>query len=179
MDERKLVFTGQTECICGKRKQRNEQRFDSRDSTQEIRLMKETKMKFKLLVIAGALLIALGFSLTATAGTILDSDLSGTLPAPDLIPDVFDNCKFTPNGPPQGASAQGLSNNQRDTDADDHGDACDCDYDQDGFVLGGDITELFTNFNTTSVLHDNTGDGFVLGGDITVCFARFNSAVGD
>lgn len=157
----------------------NENNGTNKDSTQEIRLMKETKMKFKLLVIAGALLIALGFSLTATAGTILDSDLSGTLPAPDLIPDVFDNCKFTPNGPPQGKSAQGLSNNQRDTDVDGHGDACDCDFDQDGLVLGSDITLLFANFNTTSVLHDNTGDGFVLGGDVTVCFARFNGTVGD
>lgn len=138
-------------------------------------------MKIKLLLIAGALLIGMGLVFTATAGSILDSDVVGTTPTPDLIPDVFDNCRLTPNGPPQGERPDMVTNNQRDTNGNGHGDACDCDYQEplDGFVLGDDIADMFVAFNTASVLHDITGDGFVLGDDIAACFARFNSAAGD
>ena len=122
-------------------------------------------MKFKLLAIASVLLIAVGFSMSAGAGSIDDGDT-------DLIPDVFDNCVLTPNGPND-------LKNQTDTDGDGIGDTCDCDFLQDGFVLGDDISDLFANFNGTSTLHDNTGDGFVLGDDVSNCFARFNGTAGD
>ena len=131
-------------------------------------------MKIRLLAIASAVLLVVGFSLTATAGAILDSDVVGWVLTPDGIPDVFDNCKLTPNGP---AGPPGES--QRDTDLDGHGNVCDCDYTQDGFILPDDIVQLFANFNSTSVLHDSTQDGFVLADDIAHCFSRFNSVVGD
>jgi hypothetical protein len=122
-------------------------------------------MKIEFFAIVGALLIAVGFAVSAGAGSIADVDT-------DLIPDVFDNCSLTPNGPND-------LKNQIDTDVDGFGDTCDCDFLQDGFVLGDDISDLFANFNGTSTLHDNTGDGFVLGDDVSNCFSRFNGTVGD
>lgn len=132
-------------------------------------------MKIRLLAIASAVLLVVGFSLTATAGAILDSDVVGTTPTPDLIPDVFDNCRLTPNGP----TTPSPQKSQLDTDSDGHGNACDCDYTQDGFVLADDIAQLFANFNSSSILHDNTSDGFVLADDVARCFGRFNNVVGD
>ena len=128
-------------------------------------------MKIKLLAIAGALVLALGFSLVAGAGSTVDSD-------GDQVPDTFDNCLTTANGPDDGT-------NQTDGDGDSYGDACDCDYNEpapgDGFVLGTDLLELFGVFNTAEVvngIHDNTGDGFILGEDLLYCFSQFNKAVG-
>jgi hypothetical protein len=126
-------------------------------------------MKLKFLAIAGVLLLAIGYSVSASAGTITDFDV-------DLIPDVFDNCVRTENGPDFGTSPAA---NQQDTDDDGIGNACDCDFTQDGFVLTDDIGQLFANFNSTVVLYDNTGDGFVLTDDVARCFARFNSVAGD
>ncbi len=150
-------------------------------------------MKIRLLAIASAVLLVVGFSLAATAGSIADGD-------GDLIPDVFDNCstipnsdqadpdkdrfgdvcdncRLTANGLETGPLAPAFS--QLDTNSDGFGNACDCDYTQDGFVLANDIAILFGVFNTQSELHDNTGDGFVLANDVSRCFARFNTVVGD
>jgi hypothetical protein len=129
---------------------------------------KERLMKMKFLAGACALVFALGFAMTATAGVILDNDS-------DLIPDVLDNCTLVANGPGQ----PGI--NQTDGDNDGFGTACDCDYTQDGTVLGDDLLELFGFFNQSDVspfLHDNTGDGLVLGDDILKCFGYFNGPPG-
>jgi hypothetical protein len=125
-------------------------------------------MKVRFFTIAGTLLLAFGLSLAATAGTIADSDT----PTGDDIPDVLDNCYLTPNNGT-------INSNQRDSDDDGIGDACDCDYTQDDFVLANDISALFTNFNGTVLLYDNTGDDFVLANDVSECFSRFNSNAGD
>jgi len=124
-------------------------------------------MRLTLLATATALLIMAGFAMSAGGGTIADADTDT-----DLVPDVLDNCSATANGPAG-------PKNQVDTDADGHGDVCDCDYLQDGFVLGDDFFDLFANFNTASTLHDNTGDGLVLGDDVSNCFSRICCSVGD
>ena len=123
-------------------------------------------MKIKFLAIASAVLLAIGFSLAAGAGTIADGDS-------DLVPNVYDNCSERANGP---ASAS----NQVDTDDPDDGfgDSCDCDYNNDGTVLGDDILALFGVFNTASTLHDNIPDGTVLGDDVLFCFGQFNGPAG-
>lgn len=121
-------------------------------------------MKIKFLAIASAVLLVIGFSLTASAGSIVDTDL-------DLIPDVFDNCSADPNGPNDAL-------NQTDDDMDGFGTACDCDFTQDGFVLGDDVVSLFGAFNSSSALHDIDGDGTVLGSDVVICFGQFNGPPG-
>jgi hypothetical protein len=122
-------------------------------------------MKIKFLAIASAVLLVIGFSLAASAGSIADGD-------GDLIPDVFDNCSADANGPNDAL-------NQTDDDDDGFGTACDCDFTQDGIVLGDDIVSLFGAFNsTTSPLHDIDGDGIVLGSDVVICFGQFNGPPG-
>jgi hypothetical protein len=123
-------------------------------------------MKNKFLAMASAVLLAISFSFAAGAGTIADGDA-------DLIPDVFDNCSTIANGP-----AGPLDQTNSDAGADDIGDACDCDFTNDGIVLVDDIASLFGAFNTASALHDNTGDGIVLVDDVAFCFGQFNGPPG-
>lgn len=129
-------------------------------------------MKIKFLAIASAVLLSMGFALTAGAGSVADADS-------DLVPDAFDNCSATANGP-------GDLSNQVDVDSDGNGDVCDCDFVGggspgvgDGNVLGDDIAALFVAFNTPSTEFDTTGDAVVLGDDVANCFGRFNLPVGD
>jgi hypothetical protein len=121
-------------------------------------------MKIKFLTIASAVLLAVCYSMTVSAGSIADADT-------DLIPDVFDNCSLVPNGPNDAL-------NQTDDDNDGFGTACDCDFTQDNIVLGDDIVDLFVAFNGTSPLHDIDGDGIVLGSDVVQCFIQFNGPPG-
>jgi hypothetical protein len=112
-------------------------------------------MKLTSRVIGSAVVLVLGLSLNAWAGSIRDTDS-------DLIPNVFDNCVLRPNGPHDPL-------NQTDDDADGFGTACDCDFTQDNIVLGDDIVSLFHAFNTSSPVHDVDGDGIVLGSDFVFC----------
>ena len=113
-------------------------------------------------------LCAIAFSMSATAGTMQDSD-------GDQVPDTFDNCVDTANGPAQ-------ASNQTDTDGDGLGNACDCDFVSpapgDGVVLGNDILDRLANYKTSDELQDVTGDGHVLGEDILRCFSYFNGPPG-
>jgi hypothetical protein len=52
----------------------------------------------------------------------------------DAFPDAADNCDFYPN--PE----------QRDQDADGHGDLCDADFDQNGVVGVSDLVRLAASF---------------------------------
>jgi hypothetical protein len=73
-------------------------------------------MKYNLIALACAILLAAGLSLTVTAGpTVPDQDCDGT-------PDASDNCQAVSNG------------NQWDSDQDGYGQFCDADYDQNGKV---------------------------------------------
>ena len=60
-------------------------------------------------------LFAIGFAMSATAGSVVDTD-------GDLVPDVFDNCPNHANGPGE------APNNQVNTDGDAHGNRCDGDF---------------------------------------------------
>jgi hypothetical protein len=85
----------------------------------------------------------------------------------DGVADVDDNCRLTANP------------DQRDDDADGIGTACDCDFTNDGFVLGDDLVLAIGAFGDTNPLYDLTGDGFTLGDDLLICFNRFNAEAGD
>jgi hypothetical protein len=118
-------------------------------------------MKLKLALLVG--LFAFGYAMSASAGAVTDTD-------GDLVPDAFDNCSAFDNGPNE------LSN-QVDTDIDGYGNACDGDFDNDGFVLGSDFTFVLANFGQgtpTAQEADLDGDGLVLGSD----FSRFLSLFG-
>jgi hypothetical protein len=113
-----------------------------------------------------ALLVGIAFA--GRAGVIEDVDS-------DLIPDVLDNCTIVANGP------DGLLD-QTDSDDDGFGNGCDCDFTQEGLILGDDLLLLFAQFNMTTdeatEVFDQTGDGFVLGDDISACFGKFGGPPG-
>jgi hypothetical protein len=110
------------------------------------------KFTIRMVLVAVAVTVALSIAMSAQAA---DLDL-------DLVDDAFDNCSQVPNGP------NDLSN-QVDTDNDGFGNACDCDFTQDGINLGDDLQLLRAAFYSTQELYDVDGDGFVLGIDVYIC----------
>lgn len=120
-------------------------------------------MKLKLITLAS--ILALGFAGIATAGNVSDTDS-------DLVPDAFDNCLTTANGPGEG----GL--NQLDGNLDGYGNACDADYTNDGVVDGADFGPFISAFNTLDNTIDLTGDGIVDGADFGPFISLFNTLVG-
>jgi hypothetical protein len=80
-------------------------------------------MKYNLIALACAILLAVGLSLTVVAGpTEPDTDSDG-------IVDIHDNCDVVPNA------------DQYDTDQDGYGQACDSDFNQDG---KSNVTDFIT-----------------------------------
>ena len=71
------------------------------------------------------------------AGSVSDQDA-------DLVPDAYDNCLTTANGPNEGS-------NQLDCDPDGFGDACDADYNNDGGTTTADFGIFFECFTGSFV----------------------------
>ena len=80
----------------------------------------------------------------------------------DGIPDDVDNCPFVPNGP-------GELSNQVDTDMDGYGNACDPDYNNDGFYTTADFPSILIvmegPLEGSDLVFDHDGDGVVSLGD--------------
>jgi hypothetical protein len=77
----------------------------------------------------------------------------------DGLPDDQDNCIVL-----------GGLTFQTDTDGDGFGNACDPDYDQDGFVLGSDLEIIMGLFGSFDPVADHTNDGAILGDDLGFLF---------
>jgi hypothetical protein len=112
-------------------------------------------------------LFAIGFAMSAAAGSIDDTDL-------DMIPDVFDNCSAAPNG----AAPGGVCSNQIDSDLDGFGDACDADLDNDGVVAGSDFAALVQVFGDADAVADLDCDGVVAGSDFAILVGSFGDPPG-
>jgi hypothetical protein len=110
-----------------------------------------------------ASLLAVGFALAATAGSIDDTD-------GDLIPDVFDNCSLVANGPAE--------QDQLDADDDGFGNICDGDLSQDGVVAGSDFGIWAGLFGQSGTAGDITGDGVVAGSDFGAWAQLFGGTPG-
>ncbi len=102
--------------------------------------------------------------------------LGGIIPGPvalvdrdlDLWPDVSDNCRdvFNPS--------------QRDSDIDDSGNACDCDFNQDGFCTIQDFNVFLQEFQTSidsGIGTDMEADGSVGIGDFNLFVPGFRTGV--
>lgn len=116
-----------------------------------------------------ALLIALAVSSAAPAlaGSVQDADS-------DLIPDSFDNCSTTSNGPNN-------ASNQGDCDLDGYGNACDADYDQDGVVTGADFGLFLSAFGFpvgVGNCRDHDEDGTISGSDFGLFLSQFGGPPG-
>lgn len=120
-------------------------------------------MKYNLIALACALLLAAGLSFTVAAGPQQDTDTDGVL-------DQNDNCVTVPNA------------TQPDSDLDGYGNGCDADYDNDNTVGGTDFITFKTAFNTSAPTYneqvDSDCDGTVAGTDFIAFKQLFNLAPG-
>jgi hypothetical protein len=116
-------------------------------------------MKFNLLALACALMLAFGLSMGSFAGSIADADSDG-------VPDIYDNCQSAAKGPLAGACSA-----QQDGDEDGYGNACDTDFNNDGGVGLDDVNLILAEVGQTTTVYDLNCDGGVGLDDI-------NSAVG-
>lgn len=119
----------------------------------------------KLNIILLASLFAFGFAMSASAGSVTDGDS-------DLVPDQFDNCLVIANGPNEAPK------NQRDTDADGYGNACDPDYDQNNAVTITDFSTFLADFGGPGDLTDHDGNGAVTVTDFSVFLTYFGGPQG-
>jgi hypothetical protein len=86
----------------------------------------------------------------------LDSDA-------DAVPDFYDNCAGTANP------------DQRDTDSDGYGNACDCDLSNDGAVNQTDFMQFRSYWGTDEVLADFNEDGAVNQADFMILRSRWGT----
>jgi hypothetical protein len=119
-------------------------------------------MKLKLIMLVS--LFAFGFAAGANAGAVADGDA-------DLVPDAFDNCSTDPNGP-------GEASNQVDTDIDGYGNACDVDYNNDGFTTTLDFPTFLNAFTgaVPDLQTDNNGDQATTTLDFSLFLSAFQGA---
>jgi hypothetical protein len=123
-------------------------------------------MKFNLLALACALLLAFGLSMGSFAGSISDADGDG-------VPDTYDNCINTDNGPLQGTCSL-----QQDADADGFGNACDADFDQSGTVGTPDLIAVLNAQNSATALYDIDCSGTVGTPDLIYTLNNQNGSPG-
>jgi hypothetical protein len=126
-------------------------------------------MKRNLIALGCTGLLAFGLSFSASAGSSTDTDADG-------VPDAYDNCSETPNGP---SGSTGSCNSQEDYDQDGYGQICDPDVDNTGNTLGGDLTIVLGNLNVPGELvTDIDCSGNTLGGDLTAVLQALNTPPG-
>ena len=123
-------------------------------------------MRLDLPVLAFTLMLSIALSMASFAGSVADTDADG-------IPDDFDNCILTANGPLGGA----CSTNQ-DGDDDGYGNACDCDFNNDGACGLDDLTYKLNNVGSTEPQLDINCDGAAGLDDTTFVLNSIGVAVG-
>lgn len=123
-------------------------------------------MKFNLLALACALMLAFGLSMGSFAGSIADADSDG-------VPDVHDNCSTVANGPLAGAC-----DSQQDLDADGYGNACDADFNNNGGVDLADLNSIIAVIATADLERDINCNGGVDLSDLNKVLTTLATAVG-
>jgi hypothetical protein len=117
-------------------------------------------MKFNLLALACALMLAFGLSMGSFAGSITDADGDG-------VPDGVDNCINVANGP---LATEGSSScdAQQDGDEDGFGNSCDSDFNNDGAVGLDDVNQGLGAVGSNDPEVDGNCDGAVGLDDVNV-----------
>lgn len=126
-------------------------------------------MKRNWLIFGCGALLALGLSFGAFAGSITDADGDG-------VPDSFDNCRTTDNGPLQATAA---CNGQEDANLDGYGQPCDFDYNQNGAADASDLgTMLGSLGNPAAAALDNNCNGAPDAGDLAALLGKLGQPPG-
>jgi len=115
-------------------------------------------MMRSVVILGCAALLAIGFSVVSFAGSVADADGDG-------IPDAYDNCQNTDNGP---VASTGGCVYQEDYDGDGYGQPCDFDYNQNGAADSGDLGDLLValgNAGSADPKFDNNCNGAPDSGD--------------
>ena len=84
------------------------------------------------------------------------------------FPTPRDNCTLVPNGPDLPDAGE---HSQLDTDGDDYGNVCDCDFNQDDICSIADFNVFLPDFASATASwsrHDMDGDGVVGIGDFNL-----------
>jgi hypothetical protein len=108
--------------------------------------------------------------MTASAGSVVDSD-------GDAVPDLFDNCRNTPNGP-FGATGSCGTAVQLDSDGDGYGNPCDGDLDGSGLADGNDVLSLFGLLFGSNNAGDFDCTGLTDGNDVLTMFGLLYTVPG-
>ena len=103
-----------------------------------------------IIVLGCTALLTIGLSFGAFAGAAPDSDADG-------VPDAYDNCTTTPNGPT--LSTFPLCSGQQDEDTNGYGNPCDTDVDNDGATGLSDVGIVLNALGTLGGNTDFNCDG--------------------
>jgi hypothetical protein len=121
----------------------------------------EKNMKSGLTAVGIVLLLFLGISYAAFAGTAADGDSDG-------VYNVLDNCLTLANAPPVDC----------DSDDDGYGNLCDADYNNDGTVGGPDFGTFTMGFGAMAPgITDHNCDGTTGGPDFGTFSMQFGAMV--
>ena len=120
-------------------------------------------MMRNVVVLGCAALLAIGISVSTFAGSITDGDSDG-------VPDNFDNCSVTANGP---LASTGSCDGQEDGDLDGYGNICDTDVNNDGATGLDDVSIVFAAaaILSTDPVTDINCDGAAGLDDVSITFS--------
>lgn len=122
-----------------------------------------------IIVLGCTALLTIGLSFGAFAGAAPDSDADG-------VPDAYDNCTTTPNGPT--ASTYPACSGQQDTDENGYGNPCDTDVNNDGATGADDLGIVLTVLGDVGTTSDFNCDGAVGADDLGIILTQLGSVPG-
>jgi hypothetical protein len=143
---------------------------DQKTTRYGLSLKEKKHMKNGIIALFCAILLSFGVAMTASAGSVVDSD-------GDAVPDLFDNCRNTPNGPFGATGACGTPV-QLDSDGDGYGNPCDGDIDQSGLTDGNDFLALFGLLFGSNNAGDFDCTGLTDGNDFLTMFGLLYTVPG-
>jgi hypothetical protein len=140
--------------------------FDQNAPSVGLNSKEKNNMRFNLLALACALMLAFGLSMGSFAGSITDADGDG-------VPDSLDNCNTIANGP-----TGGVCSAQQDGDEDGYGNSCDTDFDQDTLTTGADLSIMLGGIGGGDAQLDLDCDTLVTGADLSIMLGSIGGPLG-
>jgi hypothetical protein len=125
-------------------------------------------MKFNLIGLGAVCALAFGLAFSSFAGSATDTDGDG-------VPDTYDNCVSTDNGPLEATAA---CDAQEDTNLDGYGNPCDADVNNDGGTGLDDVGLYIAGLGGANLDYDANCDGGIGLDDVGVAIAELGNNPG-